>query len=48
MRRFFESLAWLLIGAMLLYTILQSFGVVEPNPESAATIVKRALTPPPP
>jgi hypothetical protein len=35
-RRFFESLAWLLIGLMFLYTILQSLGVVEPIPDGDA------------
>ena len=48
MRRLFESLAWLLIGVMFLYTLLQSFGIVDADPESAATIVKRALALPRP
>jgi uncharacterized membrane protein (Fun14 family) len=43
-RRVFESLAWLLIGVMFLYTVLQSVGVVSPEAESAITVVKRALT----
>jgi hypothetical protein len=47
-RRVFESLAWVLIGLMFLYTLLQSFGVIDPTPESADTIVKRALTAPSP
>jgi hypothetical protein len=45
-RRVFESLAWLLIGVMFLYTVLQSFGVVSPETESAVTVVKRALNGP--
>lgn len=44
MRRLFESIAWLLIGVMFLYTILQSFGVISPEAENAVTVVKRALT----
>ena len=47
-RRLFESVAWLLIGAMFLYTLLQSFGIVDLPPENEATIVKRVLTPPAP
>ena len=43
MRRLFESLAWFLIGVMFLYTVLQSFGIVTPETESAVTVVKRAL-----
>ena len=46
MRRFFESLAWLLIGLMFLYTVLQSFGDINPEAESAATVVKRVFTGP--
>jgi hypothetical protein len=47
-RRLFESVAWLLIGVMFLYALLQSFGVVDQMPENEATIVKRVLTPPAP
>jgi hypothetical protein len=43
-RRLFESIAWLLIGVMFLYTVLQSFGIISPEAESAATMVKRVLT----
>lgn len=46
MRRLFESLAWFLIGVMFLYTLLQSFGIVTPEAESAVTVVKRALNGP--
>jgi hypothetical protein len=45
-RRLFESLAWFLIGVMFLYTLLQSFGIVTPETESAVTVVKRALNGP--
>jgi hypothetical protein len=45
-RRLFESLAWLLIGVMFLYTLLQSFGIVTPEAESAIMVVKRALNAP--
>jgi hypothetical protein len=47
-RRLFESVAWLLIGAMFLYALLQSFGIVDRAPENEATIVKRVPTPPAP
>jgi hypothetical protein len=45
-RRVFEYLAWFLIGVMFLYTLLQSFGVVNPAVENAATVVKRTLAGP--
>jgi hypothetical protein len=35
-RRFLESLAWILIGLMFLYTVLQSLGLVTRDPPGGA------------
>jgi uncharacterized membrane protein len=42
-RRFVESLAWLLIGLMFLYTVLQSFGIIKQGPEDAATVIEERV-----
>lgn len=47
-RRFLESVAWLLIGLMFLYTVLQSLGVLtrdstpDPLPHAPALIKPQA------
>ena len=42
-RRFLESLAWLLIGLMFLYTVLQSIGLAQPSPDGDPLSVGAAV-----